>query len=90
MICTTPCDTLILVIIMQFDCDKLELQSLVEYFYAIDGVPAKAVKMDDLHYTKIFIQSTSQGSRCLRKGEKILYLKEVNNAVYSCTAGLVT
>ena len=56
-----------------------KLQSLVEYyFYATDGVPAKAVKPDKLneglskHY-KVFFQSTSQGSRCLKKGTKILY-----------------
>ena len=30
-----------------------------------------------LHHHKIFIQSTSQGSRCLKAGTKILYLKEV-------------
>ncbi len=65
-------------IIIQLNREELELQSLVEYFYAIDGVPAKGVKLRDLHHMKVFIQNTSQGSRCLRKGEKLLYLKEVN------------
>jgi hypothetical protein len=64
---------------MQLSREQLELQSLVEYFYAIDGVPAKGVKLKDLRHVKVFIQSTSQGSRCLKKGEKLLYLKEVNN-----------
>jgi hypothetical protein len=66
-------------IIMQLSCEELELQSLIEYFYAIPGVPSMAVKPDQLQleHRKIFIQSTSQGSRCLKKGEKILYLKEV-------------
>jgi hypothetical protein len=62
----------------QLSREQVELQCLVEYFYAIDGVPAKGVKLDDLRHSKIFIQSTSQGSRCLKKGEKLLYLKEVN------------
>ena len=63
---------------MQLGCEQLELQSLVEYFYAIDGVPANGVKLKDLSHRKTFIQSTSQGSRCLKKGDKLLYLKEVN------------
>lgn len=58
---------------------ELELQSLVEYFYATDGVPAKAVRPDKLNeglqHCKVFIQSTSQGSRCLKQGTRILYLK---------------
>ena len=64
---------------MQLSCEELKLQSLVEYFYAIPGVPSKAVKPAQLKldHSKIFIQSTSQGSRCLRAGTKILYLKEV-------------
>ena len=66
---------------MQLNHKQLELQSLVEYFYAIGGVPAKAVKLKDLRHSKIFIQSTSQGSRCLKKGEKLLYLEKVNNSV---------
>ena len=59
------------------------MQSLIEYFYAIPGVPSKAVKPAQmssgpgLRQTKIFIQSTSQGSRSLKAGTKILYLKEV-------------
>ena len=64
---------------MQLSCEELELQSLIEYFYAIPGVPSEAVKPEQLRlkHHKIVIQSTSQGSRCLNKGEKILYLKEV-------------
>ena len=64
---------------MQLDCEELELQSLIEHFYAIPGVPSMAVKPEQLRleHHRIFIQSTSQGSRCLKKGEKILYLKEV-------------
>ena len=66
---------------MQLSRKQLELQPLIEYFYAIDGVPAKGVKLDDLRHMKIFIQSTSQGSRCLKIGEKILYLEKVNNTL---------
>ena len=68
---------------MQLSCDELKLQSLIEYFYAVPGVPSKAVKPEQLRleHHKIFIQSTSQGSRCLKKGEKILYLKEVHNCI---------
>lgn len=64
---------------------QLELQPLVEYFYAIPGVPCKAVRPEQLRldHHKIFVQSTSQGSRCLKKGDKLLYLKEVNNV--ACT-----
>ena len=66
---------------MQLDCEELKLQSLIEYFYAIPGVPTMAVKPQQLNsglrHHKIFIQSTSQGSRCLKAGTKILYLKEV-------------
>ena len=64
---------------MQLSCEQVELQSFVEYFYAIDGVPAKGIKLDGLHHSKVFIQSTSQGSRCLRKGDKLLYLQKVSN-----------
>ena len=64
---------------MQLSRKQLELKSLVEYFYAINGVPAKGVKLDDLRHVKVFIQSTSQGSRCLKQGDKLLYLKEVSN-----------
>jgi hypothetical protein len=63
---------------MQLSHEQVELQSLVEYFYAIDGVPAKAVELDDLRHVTIFVQSASQGSKCLKKGERLLYLKEVN------------
>ena len=66
---------------MQLSREQVELQSLIQYFYAIDGVPAKEVKLEKLRHSKIFIQSTSQGSRSLRKGDKVLYLKEVNNAI---------
>ena len=64
---------------MQLGYKQVKLQSLVEYFYAIEGAPAKEVKLrDDLRHVKVFIQSTSQGSRCLKKGVKLLYLKQVN------------
>ena len=70
-----------IILTVQLDREELKLQSLVEYFYAIPGVPSKAVKPEQLnsglHHHKIFIQSTSQGSRCLKAGTKILYLKEV-------------
>ena len=61
---------------MQLSCKELKLQSLIEYFYAIPGVPSLAVKPEHLRLKgdRFFIQSTSQGSRCLKKGEKILYL----------------
>jgi hypothetical protein len=65
---------------MQLSCEELELDSLIEYFYAIPGAPSNAVKPEQLRlkHHKIFIQSTSQGSRCLKKGTKLLYLKEVH------------
>ena len=71
---------------MQLSREELKLQSLVEYFYAIPGVPSKAVKPEQLRldHHKIFIQSTSQGSRCLKKGEKLLYLKEVHHSYIAC------
>lgn len=64
---------------MQLNREELQLESLIEYFYAIPGVPTKAVEPEQLRLDqhKVFIQSTSQGSRCLKKGTKILYLKEV-------------
>ena len=70
---------------LQLDHKHLELQCRVEYFYAIDGVPAKGVKPEQLRleHHRIFIQSTSQGSRCLKKGEKLLYLEEVNKYQYT-------
>ena len=61
----------------------MKLDSLIEYFYAIPGVPwpSKALNPEQLNsglqHHKIFIQSTSQGSRCLKRGTRILYLKEV-------------
>jgi hypothetical protein len=66
---------------MQLSREQVELQSLVEYFYAIRGVPAKGVNLKELRHVKVFIQSTSQGSRCLKKEDKLLYLKEVNNCL---------
>ena len=62
---------------MQLNCQELELQSPIEYFYAIQGAPNRATKPNQLHYRKIFIQSASQGSKCLKKGAKLLYLEEV-------------
>jgi hypothetical protein len=65
----------------------MQLESRVEYFYAIPSTPRKAVLQRDLRklrYCMIFIQSTSQGSRYLKKGEKrILYLKEVRQSIRS-------
>lgn len=73
---------------MQLSYEELKLQSLIEYFYAIPGVPSKAVKPEQLnsglHHHKVFIQSTSQGSRCLKAGTKILYLKEVLCTLHAC------
>ena len=68
--------------VLQLSCEELELQSLIEYFYAIPGVPSMAVKPQQLRlkHHRIFIQSTSQGSRCLKNGTKILYLKKVVTA----------
>ena len=65
---------------MQLNCEELKLESFTEYFYAIPGAPSMAVKPEQLRleHCKIFIQSTSQGSRCLKMGAKILYLKEVH------------
>ena len=70
-------------ITIQCDCEELELESLVEYFYAIPKVPCMAVKPEQLRleHHRVFIQSTSQGSRCLKKGTKILYLKEVHHCI---------
>jgi hypothetical protein len=64
---------------MQLKKQEVQLDSRVEYFYAISSIPRKGVQHKDLklRHNKMFIQSTSQGSRCLKKGEKILYLKEV-------------
>ena len=61
------------------DLLEMELESHVEYFYAISSTPRKGVQQKDLKlsHNKIFIQSTSLGSRCLKKGERVLYLKEV-------------
>ena len=68
-------------------CEEMKLQSLIEYFYAIPGVPSKAVKPEQLNsglrHHKVFIQSTSQGSRCLKAGTKILYLKEVPSKMHA-------
>jgi hypothetical protein len=76
-----------IIINMQLGCEKLKLESLIEYFYAIPGVPSEAVKPEQLRleHHKVFIQSTSQGSRCLKKGTRILYLKEVVTAHISYT-----
>ena len=66
---------------MQLNQEELKLSSLIEYFYAIPGVPLMGVKPAQLNsgvkHSKTFIQGTSQGSRCLQKGTKIFYLKEV-------------
>ena len=49
------------------------LQSGVDTFYKIPGVPGKDVKpeLDDF---RVFIQSTSQGARCLKRGDIVLYI----------------
>ena len=67
------------ILAMQLNCEELKLESFTEYFYAIPGVPSMAIKPEQLRleHHKIFIQSTSQGSRCLKMGAKILYLREV-------------
>ena len=73
-------DTCILNTHVQLNDQQVELQSLIEYFYAIEGAPSKEIKRDvlkSLSHTTTFIQCTSQGSRCLKKGARLLYLTEV-------------
>ena len=51
------------------------LQSSVDLFYGISGVPNKDVqpKFDLAPKSLTFIQSTSQGARCLKRGDVVLY-----------------
>ena len=56
--------------------------SMIRMFYEISGAPGIDVKPPCYSdpTKKIFVQSTSQGSRCLKKGMKLLY--KVNVALY--------
>ena len=70
---------------MQLDCEELRLESLIEYFYTIPGVPSMPVKPAQLNaglqYSKVFIQSTLQGSRYIPQSwNKFSYLSQI------CTA----
>ena len=52
-------------------------QSSTDLFYAIEGAPDFELSPPKIKLkgVKIFLQSTSQGSRCLKKGTTLLYKK---------------
>ena len=60
---------------LNFVCFIMQmLQSSVDLFYGISGVPNKDVQPKYFSPKgKTFIQSTSQGARCLKRGDIVLY-----------------
>jgi hypothetical protein len=57
------------------DCgNKLSVDLDASTFYSLSKeVPELGVKPPDLQHVRVFIQSTSYGSRCLKAGETVLY-----------------
>ena len=51
----------------------IDVQSDLSLFYTISGAPGTAIKPPTKKDVKVFVQSTSQGSRCLKKGTSLLY-----------------
>ena len=50
-----------------------ELESDTTRFYNIFGAPGLSVQPPIVSQMRVFLQSTSQGARCLKKGMVILY-----------------
>ena len=47
----------------------------IDLFYKLPGVPAVRVKPPREKGVRVFIQSMSQGARCVKPGDTILYTK---------------
>ena len=45
----------------------------IDLFYRLPGVPGEGVKPPNIKGMRVFIQSTSQGARCVKPGDTILY-----------------
>ena len=45
----------------------------VSLFYALPGTPGEGLDPPEYQHVRVFVQSTSYGSRCLMAGETILY-----------------
>lgn len=54
-----------------FSCQVLK--SSVDLFYSLCGVPDSEVQPPKVTENRVFIQSTSHGARCLKRGATILY-----------------
>lgn len=53
--------------------DRFYIRSDISLFYTLPGTPSEGLKPPKLEHVRVFIQSTSYGSRCLKAGETLLY-----------------
>lgn len=53
--------------------DASRLETGIIYYYLFSEVPGVAIKPPMVDIYKVFVQSTSQGSRCLRSDTLLLY-----------------
>ena len=49
------------------------LETNITFFYWIAGTPGTGIKPPNFMHYKVFVQSTSQGSRCLKSKTLLLY-----------------
>lgn len=62
----------------QFTCHFVQLSMLkskVDQFYRIPGAPNDDVSPPAVESVRVFLQSTSHGARCLKRGDTVLYKK---------------
>ena len=56
---------------------NLEISCNFQSFYEVPGAPAMGLKPKTSESgPRVFIQSTSQGARCLKRGDIVLYKKK--------------
>ena len=51
----------------------ISLETGIMYFYWISGAPGAGIKPPMFESFEVFVQSTSQGSRCLKENTLVLY-----------------
>ena len=51
----------------------ISLEMGIMYFYCISNAPGAGIKPPMFEKFEVFVQSTSQGSRCLKENTLVLY-----------------
>ena len=58
---------------LKSDKDMIELKSYIAHFYAISGVPGDNIEAPTVESHHVFLQSTTQEPKYLKKGSWLLY-----------------